>query len=77
MMIMMEVLPVCLQYPPIERKILFFAQTCLNKTLLSLEIRKDDPESQAEYFSINRSAVKPAAQNKQEHMNAINGYIKS
>jgi hypothetical protein len=50
MMIMMEVLPVCLQYPPIERKILFSAQTRLNKTQLSLEIRKDAPESQEEYF---------------------------
>jgi hypothetical protein len=44
MMILIEVFPVCLQYPPIESKILFSSQTCLNKSQLFLEIRKDDPE---------------------------------
>ena len=44
MMILIEVFPVCLQYPPTESKILFSSQTCLNKTQLFLEIRKDDPE---------------------------------
>lgn len=44
MSIVMGELPVCLQYPPIERKTLFSGQTCLNKIQLFLETRKDGPE---------------------------------
>lgn len=72
-MIMMEVLPVCLQYLPIERKILFFVQTCLNKIQLSLETRKDDPETQAEYFVLIARQFRELFRlhNPWEHMNVV------
>jgi hypothetical protein len=43
MMILIEVLPVSLQYLPIKRKTLFSGQTCLSKIQLFLEIRTDGP----------------------------------